>query len=104
MAAATLDKGFIISIGAVVAGCRCEEGPACTDEVSVALQMRSVQPIPSGRGRRKNATLSSPRAPLRSHPSIVKRSRLRVRRHELTQGYHFRCNGGLDGRLSVRGE
>jgi hypothetical protein len=38
IAAATLDKGFIISIGAVVAGCRCEEGPACTDEVSVALQ------------------------------------------------------------------
>jgi hypothetical protein len=35
---ATLDRGFITSIGGVVAGCHCEEGPACTDEVSVALQ------------------------------------------------------------------
>jgi len=35
---ATLDKGYIVSIGAVIAGCRCEEGPACSDEITVALQ------------------------------------------------------------------
>jgi hypothetical protein len=34
---ATLDKGSITSIGPVIAGCRCEEGPACTAEVTVAL-------------------------------------------------------------------
>jgi hypothetical protein len=38
MVVATLDRGFITSIGGVVAGCHCEEGPACTDEISVALQ------------------------------------------------------------------
>src|SRR5580700_8162792 len=30
MVVATLDRGFITSIGGVVAGCHCEEGPACT--------------------------------------------------------------------------
>lgn len=34
---ATLDKGSITSIGPVIAGCHCEEGPACTAEVTVAL-------------------------------------------------------------------
>jgi hypothetical protein len=38
MVVAALDRGFITSIGGVVAGCHCEEGPACTDEISVALQ------------------------------------------------------------------
>jgi hypothetical protein len=34
---ATLDKGAITNIGPVIAGCHCEEGPACTAEVTVAL-------------------------------------------------------------------